>query len=307
MDAYPGPPVLIAVESAENAGAALEFGEREAARLQCGLSLLHALNTTVYSGSDTYVFEDLVGPAEEMLRTLAKRAEERLGGSVPVTWEVARGPAVRTVVERSADSRIVVVQGAEKGRLERLVTGQVRNGIAARAHAPVVCVPAGWTPRSDRRGPVVVGVDDPQPDPRLLRLALACAAERDVPLRVFHAWWFVEPLDDTAFTSFQAQRWCLQMEHTLRTAVDRLVEDDGDVLATPDAIDVRAVHERPADGLVEQSRDAELLVVGRRDPQLPLRSHLGPVVRAVLQRAECPVMVVEPAQSIASNGSADEE
>ena len=48
----------------------------------------------------------------------------------------------------------------------------------------------------------------------------------------------------------------------------------------------------PADALLDASRGAELLVVGRRHHLLPLGSHLGPVSRSILAHAECPVFLI---------------
>ena len=60
---------------------------------------------------------------------------------------------------------------------------------------------------------------------------------------------------------------------------------------------------RPEEVLLDAAAASSLLVLARRDPRLPFGSHLGPVVRHVLERAGCPVMVVEPmlAQSISAD------
>lgn len=288
MDTDVDRPILVAVETAEEATSALAFAEQEALRQGCSLKLLHVISPPALTPPEALVWQDFVGPAEEMLTALAKGVEQRLDHRVPVAWEAARGAVVRTIVEHGARSRLVVVAGEDTGRLERLVTGQVRNGVAARVHAPVVCVPAGWSVDAGRRDLVVVGVDDPEPDPALVRAALAAGAERGCSVRFVHAWWFTEPLDDTVFTRRRAREWSLLMEHSLERALERVGDRPEDV-----RVEVRAMHQRPADALVEQSRGARLLVLGRRDPRLPFGSHLGPVVRALLRRAECPVMVVE--------------
>jgi nucleotide-binding universal stress UspA family protein len=57
-------------------------------------------------------------------------------------------------------------------------------------------------------------------------------------------------------------------------------------------------HGRPADVLVARSERVRLLVVGRHQPALPFGSHLGPVTRAVLGYATCPVMVVDPRKTV---------
>ena len=285
-------PVLVAVESAGTVEAALAFAEQEARRSGCGLLLLHVISHAALVPSEAYPWEGFQEPAEAMLAALADQVEARVDGEVPVRWEVTYGSVVRTVVERSADSRMVVLQGEAKGRLGRLVTGQVRNGVAARAHSPVVCVPSDWSTDADG-ALVVAGLDDPDPDPGLVRAALAVATERGAGIRFIHAWWFTEPLDDTMFTKETAREWTVRMQGRLRREVERVVEGP-DSPSVPDSlsVEVKAVHERPADALLEQSRHATLLVLGRHDPRFPFGSHLGPVVRAVLRAAACPVMVV---------------
>ena len=46
------------------------------------------------------------------------------------------------------------------------------------------------------------------------------------------------------------------------------------------------------DYLVEASRNASLVVVGRRGPRSALGTHIGPVTHAVLHHATAPVAVV---------------
>ena len=59
-------------------------------------------------------------------------------------------------------------------------------------------------------------------------------------------------------------------------------------------VDVQVRPGRPADVLLETSAGAQLLVVGRHDPLLPIGSHIGPVTRAVLREATCPVLLADP-------------
>ena len=57
---------------------------------------------------------------------------------------------------------------------------------------------------------------------------------------------------------------------------------------------IEARHAYAADALIEASRETTLLVIGRHDPLVPIGSHLGPIARAVLREAECPVLLVDP-------------
>lgn len=293
MSTHADRPVVVAVADQERAGPALAFAEQEALRLGCGVRLVHVLGTTLLTTPQSLLRQDVPVHVEDLLQPLADRVDARLGGRVPVTWDVLRGPIARTLAETGAHGCMVVLQGEPSGRVERLVTGQVRHGVAARCPAPVVCVPSGWTPAGSApdgaRGLVVLGVDHPEASVELVRLGLQVAAERDSALRVLHAWWYFEPIDDTIFTAESARVRSDQLHQRLRRHLEEMLG------GLPEGVDLRVVHQRPADALAEESRRADLLVLGRRDPDLPFGSHLGPVVRAVLRGADCPVMVVEAA------------
>jgi nucleotide-binding universal stress UspA family protein len=58
------------------------------------------------------------------------------------------------------------------------------------------------------------------------------------------------------------------------------------------AVDARALVGSAAHHLVDASRDAALVVVGRRNQHTPVGGHIGPVVQAVLHHAAAPVAVV---------------
>jgi nucleotide-binding universal stress UspA family protein len=72
-------------------------------------------------------------------------------------------------------------------------------------------------------------------------------------------------------------------------ALDRV----GDLSAATDA-DVRVEQGRASEVLVEAAAGADLLVIGRHDPLVPIGSHIGPVARAVLRGASCPVLLTTP-------------
>ena len=57
---------------------------------------------------------------------------------------------------------------------------------------------------------------------------------------------------------------------------------------------VEARHAHAGDALIRAARTADVLVIGRHDPLVPVGSHLGPVARAVLRDATCPVLLADP-------------
>jgi nucleotide-binding universal stress UspA family protein len=88
------------------------------------------------------------------------------------------------------------------------------------------------------------------------------------------------------------------------TEEDRTTWEDQEVLRLSDALrplqekyprvvvgtDVMLLH--PAEALLNASRGADLIVVGRRTEHLAPEGRLGPVTHAVLHHARCPVAVV---------------
>jgi nucleotide-binding universal stress UspA family protein len=183
---------------------------------------------------------------------------------------------------------MVVLEHRHLSRTARIVNRTVAGSVAAHSRVPVVAVPSGWR-RPEGRPVVVVGVDVPDRARPLLRTAARQARIRGAVLRVVHAWTMPFTYEGLELSSEEARRW-----------TDRSAAEVAAVLAdlgeATDGLDVDVVvhHGRAAEALIEASADAELLVVGRHDPLVPLGSHVGPVTRAVLREATCPVLLPDP-------------
>lgn len=286
-------PVVVAVDSADDFDAALRFGAAEAATQGCGLLLVHAYHV-LPTGPDAPLleFEVLDDLATANLRAAVEHATNMLHGQVPVTSRLIRGPIVQSIVDASADARLIVVQRRDRSRAERVVTRSTSSGVAARAHVPVVSVPTGWTGDSGPGGVVTVGVDVPTRSHALLREALLAARARQASLRVAHTWWVPGYYDDIIMNRLGGEGWVSETAGEIQDELALLHDEFPDV---PVQVDIQ--HGRPADNLLAASRTSSLLVVGRHDPLIPLGSHLGPVARAVLRDAVCPVLLAPPTQS----------
>ncbi|HRI98202.1 MAG TPA: universal stress protein, partial [Nocardioides sp.] len=255
------------------------FAVDTAARLGAGIRLVHVVPTLVgdWTGTwDTGVgFPELLSQGRVHLEEVAAQVRDR-AGAVPVSTELLRGEVVRTLVDRSRLAQFVVVEHRDLGRWERWSGGSVTGAVAARAHAPVVSVPADWHPLRIRE-PITVGVEDAARAEAEVWTALGLAAAEELPVRFLRV-------------AYLAQGY----QELLRRQVDQ-----GDLLRAARAqlradVDLPAsVRERvpcrfevswgkPAEILVKASAASSLLVVARRDPRLPFGSHLGPVVRQLL-------------------------
>lgn len=139
---------------------------------------------------------------------------------------------------------------------------------------------------------IVVGVDHSDGAKDALRFALEEARLRRATLRAVHAWQLgyfgatgMEGLLPPAGPELREVREAAEaaLDATLREAIP----DAGEV-----EIERRVVEGAPAAVLVEESRAADLLVVGSRGLGGFGRLLLGSVSQQCAQHAECPVVIV---------------
>ncbi len=282
-------PVIVVGVGPEEVESALAFAAEEAIRARCGLHLVHAVHVSPPGPENALLTAvDVEKWGREVLDLAVKRAEDLVDGAVPVTHELHRGAPVHVLVEAGRSARMVVLKHRHLSRLSRIVNRTVAGGVAARLPVPVVAVPSGWTP-TDGPKVVVAGVDVPERSDEVLRTAVAEAHARGASLKVVHAWSW--PAYDAEATSYndERQRWSDRSRAEVRAALDRL----GDESVAMEA-DVEVHPGRVIEAILGTSEGADLLVIGRHDPLVPVASHIGPVARAVLREAACPVLLANP-------------
>ncbi|MBD3926583.1 universal stress protein [Nocardioides cavernae] len=282
-----GPRIVVGV-GPEEVESALAFAAAEAVRAGCGLHLVHAVDLTPMAADHVLL------PAVDMdawgagrIAEAVKLADELVDGAVPVTHDLVRGTPVGALVEVGRTARMVVLEHRHLSRLSRIVNRTVAGGVAAHLRVPVVAVPSGWRPDGEPRV-VVAGVDVPERSDEVLRAALAEAHARGARLRLVHSW-SLPTAYEGMFPPEDVRGWSDTARAEVCAALDRV----GDLTAAMDA-DVRVEQGRASEVLVEASAGAELLVIGRHDPLVPIGSHVGPVARAVLREATCPVLLATP-------------
>ena len=136
---------------------------------------------------------------------------------------------------------------------------------------------------------VVVGIDGSPEAETALRFAADEAAKRGLPLRIVCAWeapagtYIGEGFAPTADGIVEAEH---HADDVLRAALERLA---GGAAIETEAL---AVEGSPAQVLIEQSRDAALLVVGSRGRGAAAGLLRGSVSQKLTQHAPCPLAVV---------------
>ncbi len=283
--------VLVAVGPDGIGDGALEVAATEAIRLGAGVGLLHVAHTHAVSVPTRNEHEQALGRAHaeigtEVLTDAANRLGVLLEGRVPVTTEIVDGSVPRTIVERGDQARLIVLEAREIGPVGRLVTRSVSTSVAAHARVPVLVVPRAWTSAGGAGLPVTVGIDEPLDVKHEAPVALELARATGRPLVVLHTAWIAEPYQGVAFVGYPLKQWLEDAYHELDTAMSGLVTESDSVTCD--------VHwARPVDALVRATQRSSLLVLSRRTTARPMAAHLGPVTRAVLHHAECPVLVVD--------------
>jgi nucleotide-binding universal stress UspA family protein len=302
MPEHSSRPVVLAVGN-DPVDSALEYAVAEALRQGCGLHVVHAVHLTP-TGPETVLldFAEVEQIGRATLRAAVERAESLVAGRVPVTSALLRGKVVPSILEAIADARVVILQRRDLSRIMRTVTRSVSSGVAAHAHVPVISVPGGWSEAHSEGGEqavVTVGVDVPERCAAVLGAAATAARSRGARLHVLHTWWFPSVYDDIITSRVENEAWADRAREEIRAVLNGL----GDLVAGLD-VEIDARHAHPADALIDAGGDAVLLVVGRHDPLVPVGSHLGPVARAVLREATCPVLLANPTHVHRAGGGA---
>ncbi|MBD8870171.1 universal stress protein [Nocardioides donggukensis] len=281
----PGLAVVVAVDGSEQNRAAIGYAVAEATRSGRPLRLLAVI--------DDYAFpvpRHGTGGDDELQWQVLNGIHARLHEQHPeldLARDVRVGPAATTLLEHSEDQAELVVGKRGLGTFGRLLIGSTSIAVAGRSRVPVVVVPDSWQEDRAADTPVVVGVRAEDPEPAVLRFALAQARARRAPLLVVHAI-HIDPilvwdpsLSGPAYR-MRAERGAGQVE----AALAPLREEFPDV--TVGAVESEG---HPADVLLDRAAAAQLLVLGRQH-EGRAGFTLGSVARAVLHHSEIPVAVV---------------
>lgn len=292
-------PILVGVEKMPGNAAALEFAARQAAVRGARVDLVHVVHPIYLLPADVGQFDTVDQEARSAGHAALARARawlEKHHPGLTVTTELAQGAVVAELVARSDLADLVVVQPRDLPTVARVMTSAVTNSLAARACAPVAVVRTVADPDRPREG-VVVGVDRVAALP-VVHEALEWARRLGTYLRVVHTWTFLEGHGEYAFSGLDSHAYSSLLADTMAGPLGETFGEFPDV-----DVRVSVGYGRAADALVTESVDAALIVIGRHDPRLPFGSHVGPVVRAVLGHAACPVVVVDPHPSTAASGA----
>ncbi|MFG3408895.1 universal stress protein [Streptomyces sp. NPDC048142] len=280
-------PLLVGVDGSEHSLRAVDWAADEAALRRVALRIMYASLWERYEGP---ALAPEVGSssgrvaAEDILAAAALRALRHHAGLPVTTADVLEEPG-HALVREGRDASAVVVGSRGRSGLADLLLGSVSLTVAAQADCPVVVIGGNHSNRAvgGGRDHIVVGVADGPT--AAVRFAYEEAKRRGVPLEAVRAWRcpMHETVDHPLLTGgpdrLHEERAAKELEETLADA----------------PVEVR-LRRRTVEGpahrvLLAASRDAGLLVIGRRRPGRP-GPRLGRVAHTVLHHSGCPVVVV---------------
>jgi nucleotide-binding universal stress UspA family protein len=294
--------VTVGLDGSPESRAAAEWAAREAALRGLPLKIVHVWEPAPAPMAQA----PLLGPetqqhwSERVPRESAEGLRLRHPG-VEITAEQIPGGAAEVLSRLPQDTELLVLGSRGLSGISGFMVGSVAMSIVAHVTEPVILVrageqaadeheldPAGIPSAAAPFRPVVLGLDTDSPDDSVIEFAFAEAARRYTSLRVVHGWnpppYYVYGLvADLELHNELSRQQAEALAEVLRPWRQKFPA----VVVTEESRFGQA-----ANHLVDASRDASLVVVGRRIRRSPFGVHIGPVTHSVLHHATAPVAVV---------------
>lgn len=282
-------PVVVAIGDSMEEDSSLLFASAEALRTGRPLLVAHVVhgNVPVAPHNLLISYETAGSVGHHLVAHAATRLKAMTADQLPVATLVPRGGVVDQLVRLSRTAHMIVMEQRDLTRLQRVFTGSVSGGVAGRSAVEVVMVPELWQPPEGFVNRVVVGVGNWRGANGLFEHAFDVAEQHQAPLRVLHSWDLPSVYQDSLLDAMAVEQWREEVAVQIEAAFAEAHRRHPGVKATVDVL-----HARPADALLEASREADLMVLGRRDVTHPAVQHAGSLTRALLRVSECPVSVV---------------
>jgi nucleotide-binding universal stress UspA family protein len=281
--------IIVGVDGGPGGLRAAEYAALLAREHHLTIRLIHAYHLVAIATPamvPIQAVDNIRAYGDAALRDATQRVKDT-APEVEVDTSLVMGSAPATLINASRSAAFVVVGRNPTHGLERMLSGSTSTPVAARAHAPVVSVPAEWSHSNDTAA-VVVGTDGSTQGRAALSVAFDEASRRGSDLKVVRIW-TVPPswsFDVVHLTSERA--WLEDAEVALAEDLAGYAESYPDVAVT------RVVERSSstARALVAHASGAGLLVIGARGHGGVPGLDMGMVARNVLAHASVPVAVV---------------
>jgi nucleotide-binding universal stress UspA family protein len=277
--------ILVAVDGSPASRAAVAWAAHESSIRHAPVRLMHVISPAVLTVPPEPMFYGLEwyeNNARQIVEHAAREIRSSSAPPRPVSTTIGEGNIVRTLADATKDALVAVVGSRGIGGVKRLALGSVSSGLLHHAHCPVAVIRADKAnPRAD--APVLVGIDGSPASEAATALAFDEASRRGIDLVALHAW-----SDFGAYMGINDD-WRRYEDEAHEVLAERLAgwqEQYPDV-----AVRRRIVCDAPAYRLTEESRQAQLVVVGSHGRGGFTGMVLGSTSSAVVQTSSAPVIV----------------
>jgi len=294
--------VIVAVDGSAESDAAISWAAREASMLHEHVTLIHVVQPVALSWPVSPEQTTFSEWQEDNARHVIDQSCDRLCAELdqphPPDYrtEVLHAHPVDALADASKNARMIVVGSHGRGAFGRLLLGSVSRGLVEHVHCPVAVIHSNEasTPINPM-APVLLGIDGSPASEAATAWAFDEASRRGVELIALHAW------SDIAVFPMLGMDWRTYQGQGEELLAERLAgwED-----RYPDVrVNRRLVCDTPRHWLIEESRKAQLVVLGRRGRGGFTGLRLGGVSAAIARSAKVPVIVV-PTSSANAVGTA---
>jgi nucleotide-binding universal stress UspA family protein len=284
--------VVVGVDGSAASNAAVCWAAHEAAMRHIPLTLVHMVKTVGPAYPEMSLSADAAAWREDdgrrVLEEAVKIAEDATKASrtIAISRELRVSPPVPTLAEMSERAEMVVVGFTGRGAVARVLLGSVSSGVVRSAKCPVAVIRAEAPLLSHpEQAPVLVGIDCSPASELALAIAFDEASRRGVELTALHASGvevFEHPGLDWEVVKSEAER---SLAEYLAGWQERY----------PDVKVYRVVvFDQPGRELIEESKAAQLVVVGSHGRGGLTGMLLGSVSNAVVHSSHAPAIVARP-------------
>ena len=280
--------IVVGIDDSPAARAAVQWAARDAELRNVPLTLVHAVSPEVSTWLRTPLPAGVMRWQQDHGRRLIdgalKVVEEATthGGPAGVHTEILSSGAAPTLIDLSKDAELVVTGAQGSGRWPGRLLGSVSSALLRHAQCPVAIVHDEEQAVPDT-APVLVGIDGSPASELATAIAFDEASRRETSLIALHAW---SDLDTSEGTGTD---WPATQSMAEEVLAERLA---GWQEQYPDVQVSRSIAQaQPARQLVQQSKGAQLVVVGSRGRGGFSGMLVGSVGETVAQMARVPVIV----------------